>query len=239
MPSRVGPDFQFRRFAIYQKNIGQPLSEEAVLFGAWIELQGTETVVDLGSGCGILSLVIGQRYPRTSLIAVEVEAMAAKASRRSFTTADWKLQASLIETDWNKFTPEVPVQHVVCNPPFFLNSLPGANRSRAVARHSDAGAIERFFQRFNHWPVRPEYISLLLARSDRLAWMKGALRCGWFRSKEAHVRPLPTKPAHRSMITLSADPLVGIVPEEITLRTLEMHRHTSFERYVSEVYLPE
>ncbi|MEO0403828.1 MAG: methyltransferase, partial [Bacteroidota bacterium] len=75
--------FQFQQFAIDQVEHGMRISEDAVIFGAWIELE-PGTTMDVGCGTGLLSLMLAQRYPEALITGVELDKEAALLAERNF-----------------------------------------------------------------------------------------------------------------------------------------------------------
>lgn len=129
--------FQFKKFKITQAQNSMKVTTDACLFGAWIASQineKTKTVLDIGTGTGLLSLMVAQEN-NCIIEAIEIESHAAAEAKENVAASTWKEKIHIIEADVTK----LPLKHYDCiisNPPFYENDLKTPAASKNIAHHS-------------------------------------------------------------------------------------------------------
>ena len=109
---------------------------DAVLLGAWSDVEQSKTILDIGSGSGIISLMMAQRSnPDTRIDAVELLKNDAQQSVENIVNSPWPDKISVTHSDIRTFTPSTKYDLIVCNPPFFSNSLLPPVEVRSRVRH--------------------------------------------------------------------------------------------------------
>lgn len=109
---------------------------DAVLLGAWSDVGQSKTILDIGSGSGIISLMMAQRSnPDTRIDAVELLKNDAQQSVENIVNSPWPDKISVTHSDIRTFTPSTKYDLIVCNPPFFSNSLLPPVEVRSRVRH--------------------------------------------------------------------------------------------------------
>lgn len=110
---------------------------DAVLLGAWSDVGQSKTILDIGSGSGIISLMMAQRSnPDTRIDAVELLKDDAHQSVENIVNSPWPDKISVTNSDIQAFTPSIKYNLIVCNPPFFSNSLLPPVEMRSKVRHN-------------------------------------------------------------------------------------------------------
>ncbi len=131
--------FQFKDFAVSDTHCGQKVCSDAVIFGAWAWQYEAAAgpVLDIGSGSGVLSLLCVRACPDALVCAIEIDPAAAADARYNFTASPWRDRLEVFEGDYRNFTPTLPPEAIICNPPFFSTGALADDASRAVARHEN------------------------------------------------------------------------------------------------------
>jgi tRNA1Val (adenine37-N6)-methyltransferase len=129
--------FQFKQFSIAQEACAQKVSEVACVFGAWAEA-GPEAgrALDIGAGTGLLSLMLAQRFPSLHIDAVEIEPACAEQLKRNVQASPFAAQVHAHCADILDYTPVLPYDLIICNPPFFEKQLQSPKHSKNAAWHS-------------------------------------------------------------------------------------------------------
>lgn len=129
--------FQFKQFSISDKQSAMKIGTDGVLLGAWANVENATSILDIGSGCGLISLMTAQRS-NAQITGIEIDVNAVAESRQNIAQSKWSERVSIISGDFNILTKEnmLPiVDHIISNPPFFETGPQAPSSNRAMARH--------------------------------------------------------------------------------------------------------
>ncbi len=131
--------FQFKQFGINDSKCAMKIGTDGVLLGAWANINQTQNILDIGSGSGLISLMMAQRT-NANICGIEIDDDAAKQSIENIKYSPWANRITIINSnfiDWAIANNEIyKFDHIISNPPFFNNGPTAPNASRALARHS-------------------------------------------------------------------------------------------------------
>lgn len=135
--------FHFKQFSVDDSHCGMKTGTDAVLLGAWAEVEGFKTIVDAGCGSGIIALMAAQRCSDARIIGVDVNADACCDSRINVAASPWSERVEVVEGDIVQCFPETthPLL-IISNPPFFKEALRSPDKDRALARHGEEFGLE-------------------------------------------------------------------------------------------------
>src|SRR5680860_10248 len=130
--------FQFKQFKIIQDNSAMKVGTDGVLLGAWAKVSGAKTILDIGTGTGVISLMMAQRS-EARVLGIEIEKNAAEEAKENVQHSPWKDRVSIENISLQDFAniTSKTFDLVVSNPPFFTNSFKNEIQNRSIARHND------------------------------------------------------------------------------------------------------
>lgn len=130
--------FQFKQFRVEQGACAMKVSTDACVLGAVAAVEGATRILDIGTGTGLLALMVAQRNPVAHIEAVELDAAAAAQAAENFHLSPWRARLVLHAQPLAPFaaTQPAPFDCIICNPPFFRNSLRSPHAGRTTARHT-------------------------------------------------------------------------------------------------------
>lgn len=130
--------FRFKQFTINQDRCAMKVSTDACIQGACAKVPANaKRVLDIGAGTGLLSLMLAQRFPEILIDAVEADAAAFEQAKENVAASPFADRIRLIHADARAFDPADKYDFMICNPPFFSNSLKGPVETRNKARHDE------------------------------------------------------------------------------------------------------
>lgn len=129
--------FRFKEFTIYQDNCTMKVNTDSCIFGAAVYHDNPSRILDIGTGSGVLALMMAQRFKNAVIDAIEPDTESAGQAESNFRNSPWAGKIRLYNTDIEHFTqiPENNYDLVVTNPPWFNNSLKSADKRKNSARH--------------------------------------------------------------------------------------------------------
>lgn len=196
-------DFQFKQFSISGGYTGMPVSTDGVMLGAWAELGQCSQVLDIGTGTGLLSLMIAQRYPTMDIDAIDIDQHAISAAKQNFAASPWEERFKLLNGDILSYSFNQSYCAIICNPPYFNSGEKAQNQTRAIARHTDQlnhqALLNRCWQLLKH----NGKASFVLPLVEGNHFIQLALDMGWHLSRRCEVKPREAKPVNRLLIELS------------------------------------
>lgn len=135
MPKR-GEIFQFKQFKVSHINSTMKVGTDAVLLGAWIDITDSISILDVGTGCGVISLMLAQRNSIVRIMAIDIDDSSVKEATKNFINSPWSERLDCLNTSLQEFSSDIKFDHIVSNPPFFLDGTLSPAKSRYAARHT-------------------------------------------------------------------------------------------------------
>lgn len=182
--------FQFKEFIVNQDLCGMKVSTDACIQGAWSPMSTTcIDILDIGTGTGLLSLMLAQRNSSAIIDAIEIDEFAAKQAEINFQASKWKNRLNLIKGDVRQYYPSKFYDYIICNPPFFINSLKGNLSKRNLARHNISLEFQDIFNVAKRLLKNNGSLSVLLPISEHSIWEKIVTENNWHFSDILFVSP--------------------------------------------------
>lgn len=128
--------FRFKQFEIVNSSSAMKVGTDGVLLGAWADTENPLRILDIGSGSGLITLMLAQRFPDARITGIEIDADAAGEAQMNAEKTPWHDRVDFICHDFCEWTCPEKFDLIVSNPPFFTNGLKSPDESRAVARHA-------------------------------------------------------------------------------------------------------
>ena len=141
-------EFRFKQFAVQQDLCGMKVGTDGVLLGAWA--QGGRQVLDVGTGTGLIALMMAQRFNRAQILAIDLESGACQQARINVDASAFRHRVQVEEVSVQHLSQRREMQGtfdaVVSNPPFFVRSLKSQSAARMLARHTDTLSYADLFR---------------------------------------------------------------------------------------------
>ncbi len=198
--------FQFKQFTIRQERCAMKVSTDACIQGAWVPVaDNVKTVLDIGTGTGLLSLMLAQRYSHIQIDAIEIDTDAAAQAQENIAASPWADRITVIQADATNHTFGKQYDMVICNPPFFNNSLLGDDVQRNQVRHTLTLTYNALFNIIQKVLKPDGYASILLPAAEHDVWLQILYSNGWGVSKQLQVFPKDGSNYNRVVSISTAD----------------------------------
>jgi tRNA1Val (adenine37-N6)-methyltransferase len=137
--------FRFKQFSVDQTNCAMKINTDGVLLGALAKAIDLGNILDIGTGTGVIALMLAQRFASAIIDAVEIDEAAAQTAGRNFEGSPFADRLNIFPLPVQSFFSEYPDRKydlIVSNPPFHLNSLESPKAGKSLAKHTDEGFFE-------------------------------------------------------------------------------------------------
>jgi len=129
--------FRFKAFRVDQTGTTMKVNTDGVLLGAVASAPHPDRILDIGTGTGVIGLMLAQRFPRSEVEAIEIDPLAAELAGRNVAGSAFAKRITVQAVALADFQPADPFDLIVSNPPFFLHALKNHDQRRTTSRHAD------------------------------------------------------------------------------------------------------
>ena len=137
------PYFQFKQFTVWHDKCAMKVGTDGVLLGAWTSVESAHRILDIGTGTGLVALMLAQRsLPDANIVALEIDEAAVGQARENVIRSPWKERVEVVQADFRKYRSSDKFDVIVSNPPYFVDSLECPDRQRTAARHNNSLSYE-------------------------------------------------------------------------------------------------
>lgn len=134
----MGSVFKFKQFEVDQAGCAMRINTDGVLLALLAENSGAKRILDIGTGTGVIALMLAQRYPEAEITAVEIDKQASLTAGNNFVNSVFCDRLTIHNTAIEHFSSSLKFDLIVSNPPFFVNDLKSAEEKKGIARHTNA-----------------------------------------------------------------------------------------------------
>lgn len=200
--------FKFKQFTIEQDLCGMKVGTDGVLLGAWA--QGGERLLDVGTGTGVIALMMAQRFPNSSVIALDIDEGAVTQAGENVSRSPFAERVKVMNRKVQELGRIEDMQGafdaVVSNPPFFIDALNAPDVQRNMARHADTLTYAELMEAAWHLLSPEGELSVVVPFNYKQRMEDEATFRGFFPSRICAVRTVDGKPARRYLLSFRKRP---------------------------------
>ncbi len=202
---------------------------DGVLLGAWANPSGSNdplTALDIGTGTGLLSLMLAQRFPKIQITALEIDSEAYLQAQANFTNSPWSARLTSIHGDFLQWQSPSGFDLIISNPPYHKEKQTSPEAQRNLARNAESLPLSRLLEKGSAL-LNPEGIlSIILPLSTEEELKSSSSRCGLFPRRICYLRGHFQSPVKRYMVSLGKIPITA----KVETMVIERSRHTLTEQ---------
>ena len=221
--------FKFKKFTINQNNCAMKVGTDGVIIGAWADCEGSTKILDIGTGTGLISLMLAQRS-NAYIDAIEIDKNSFFQAKENILNSDWDNRINIFNISFQNFNKNKSNIYdlIVSNPPYFINSLKANTPERTNARHNNLLTHNELLDGVNRLLTKKGVFCLILPYEQTQGFIKLANKYGLYRNKILKVKPTANKEPKRSLIELRKENLKN---EETFLIIEKDKRHDYTKEY--------
>jgi len=227
--------FQFKEFTVRQDKTAMKVGTDAVLLGAWVSVGNfPNTILDIGSGTGVISLMMAQRFDAMTIDAVEVDENAYEQTVANFEKSDWGDRLYCYNATFQEFADEIAEEEeaydvVVSNPPFYTDDFETDDASRNKARFASSLPFSTLIFGVSKILSENGVFAVVIPFKEEEHFINLAKERSLFLNKVCRVRGNPSSEIKRSLLSFSFQQKELI--EEVLV--IEITRHQYTQEYIN------
>jgi len=224
--------FRFREFSVEDDRSTMRIGTDAILLGAWIDASGAEKILDIGTGCGVIALMIAQKS-NAQVDAIDINQESVDQARLNFDNSPWKDRLTAWHRSFREHAASAVTKYdiILTNPPYFRNSLRSADTKRNLARHHESFSFDGLFEAVNTLLKEKGSFYLILPETNTKSVRELGIDYQFSLNKILKIRPKETKNNNRVLMKFCR-----IKPEQETVDELVLrHSDNSFTREYKEL----
>lgn len=206
---------------------------DGVLLGAWADAAGAGRLLDIGTGTGLLALMMAQRYPQLVADAIEIDPDAAAEAAGNAAGSPFAGRVAVHHAGLQEYVAEMPYDAIVCNPPYFVGSLKCPDRQRTTARHNDTLTLAELVQHSARLLREGGVLNVVLPVDARTQFISLLHEAGFKVRRLTMVCPTPGAPPKRMLLTAEYTPADGSENPACDTIVIEESRHSYTPEYIA------
>lgn len=225
--------FNFKMFAIQQDRCAMKVGTDSVLLGAWCPIENNPfSVLDIGAGTGILSLMIAQRSNAEQIDALEIDEDAYEQCVENFENSPWGDRLFCFHAGLDEFVeePEEEYDLIISNPPFYTENYKSKNEQRDLARFQDALPFEDLIEAADLLLSENGIFAVIIPHKEEERFIDLCAQAEFFPIKITRVKGSHNTPIVRSLLAFKRFELPVLSTDELVV---EINRHEYTNEYIA------
>jgi len=223
--------FTFKKFTVNQSEAAFKVGTDGVLIGACADITDASAILDVGSGTGLIALMLAQRSGAL-IHAIEPDHDSFIQCCENINNSPWKNRIMAEESSLQDFCPAIKYDLIITNPPFFSGSLKNPDQRKSSARHNDTLSSSDILNSLDKLLTDNGKLQLILPYAEGNLFIAEAAGYGFYCHDILKIRPLPTSEIRRLILRFGRN---RVRPSERFLTIEKGRRHVFTEDYISLV----
>ncbi len=230
--------FNFKQFNVSDEHSAMKVGTDAVLLGAWVNCAGKEKILDIGTGSGVIALMLGQRS-EALITGLDIHKPSTEDAKLNFLKSKWKTRLKAVHTSFQEYAAKCTDRFdlIVSNPPFFTNSLKSPKQSKNISKHNDLLPYEELIKGVGQLLSEKGNFCIIIPANDFDKIIDLSINSGLFLIRQLTVFPKPAKPASRVILEFGFSNREIVLNEEITIRNDDNSYTPEYKTLTKDFYL--
>lgn len=225
----ANPFFTFKKFTVRHDRCAMKVGTDGVLLGAWADVSNSRQVLDIGTGTGLIALMLAQRSHKAQITAVDIDFNAVLQASENILASPWRHRIEVFQKDICTYTENTLFDTIVSNPPYFSNSLKCTDVQRNTARHTDTLTASSLLSKVAELLTSEGCFSVIIPSEQTDDFINLSAVQGLYPSRLTQVITRPGLPPKRSLLEFRKKDQDCLVDELV----VELERHVYSEDYIT------
>ncbi|TDG36505.1 methyltransferase domain-containing protein [Pedobacter changchengzhani] len=195
--------FKFKQFDVNQSNCAMKINTDGVLLATLVESDNPKYILDIGTGTGVLALMMAQRFPMALVEAVEIDENASATAEKNFQLSAFSNRLSINNIPIEQYNNKEHFDLIISNPPFFVNDLKNIEQKKGIARHTNEEFFVNLIKKVDALLSGTGSFWFILPIKQAKLLIKDALEKGLILAKKIELHSDESKPAFRWIVCLA------------------------------------
>lgn len=225
--------FNFKQFTVQQDRCAMKIGTDGVLLGAWCPIDNNPfSVLDIGAGTGILSLMLAQRSNAEQIDAIEIDEEAYEQCVENFENSPWSDRLFCFHAGLDEFVeePEDEYDLIISNPPFYSEDYKSSDSQRDLARFQDALPFEDLIEAADLLLSENGIFAVIIPYKEEERFIDLCAEAELFPVKITRVKGSNKTPIIRSLLAFKRYELSVLTTDELII---EINRHEYTDEYIN------
>ena len=211
---------------------------DGTLLGAWAALERPDgRILDIGTGTGLMALMMAQRYPEARVTAIDIDRAAVEQASENVKESPFAARIAVCQADVNTFESLEPYDAIVCNPPYFNKALTCPDDQRTQARHTLTLTYRQLMAAAWRLLSDEGQFSVIIPNDYFQQMESEAHLAGFFLTRVFGVRTVERKPIKRYLIELRKHPQKEFVKKEVIIEDAPNVRSEWYRELTKDFYI--
>jgi len=232
--------FQFKQFSIQQDRCAMKVGTDGVLLGAWCPVDHKPfSILDIGTGTGVIALMLAQRSMAEQIDAIEIDEEAYEQAVDNFEHSSWSDRLFCFHAGLDEFMeePEDEYDLIVSNPPFYSEDFKTPNEQRDLARFQDAMPFEDLVEAAALLLSENGVFAVIIPFKEEARFIDLCATFELFPVRVTRVKGTPDTPIIRSLLAFKRYELSTLTADELVIETARHHYTEDYIALTQDFYL--
>ncbi|WP_117881473.1 tRNA1(Val) (adenine(37)-N6)-methyltransferase [Aureibaculum luteum] len=231
--------FSFKQFTINQDQCAMKIGTDGVLLGAWTSIKhNPESILDIGTGTGVIALQLAQRSDAEIIDAIEIDDNAFEQAVENFENSPWGDRLFCYHASLEEFTNEMDDNYdlIISNPPFYNDAFQSDDNARNTARFTDSLPFDILLKSVSKLLSSTGVFTVIIPYKEEKNFIKLAKQHNLFVNIICNVKGTPTSDIKRSLLEFSFTEN-EVIMEDLVIETARHHYTDTYIKLVKDFYL--
>lgn len=229
--------FRFKQFSVNQEDCAMRINTDGVLLGAYAHVEEAKFILDIGTGTGVIALMLAQRFAQAQVHAIEIDAPAAARAQQNALQSPFAERLEIRHQDLADFSATQHYELIVSNPPFFINDLKNPELKKSTARHTEWLFFEQLMLKTQQYLHAEGHLALVVPPKIAAQLQQLAAKKELYLKSVLHLHSDAEKSCFRQILTFSKQKHLTVTQDSLYIyEALNVHTH-AYKTYLKDFFL--